>query len=74
LGYPPHPRDLLFQDSYVYIIWSENPLVDDSISSEQYMKMGHVTTEFFFQPAQISFEEDSLEQQGTTRRLEVIAP
>ena len=69
-----HPRELLFQESYVCIVWSKNRLVGDTISLEQYMKMGHVTTSFFFKPAHISFEEDSLERQGYIRRLEVIAP
>jgi DNA-binding transcriptional LysR family regulator len=41
-----HPRDALFEDSYSCVVWAENSLVGQTLSREQFMALGHVSTLF----------------------------
>jgi len=70
-----HPREMLFEESYVCVVWAGNPLIGNRISLKQYLKMGHVVEKFFLvKPERDSFEGDFLRQHGYIRRLEVVAP
>jgi LysR family transcriptional regulator, nod-box dependent transcriptional activator len=37
-----HPSEVLFEDEYVCVCWSENPLIGADISLEQCLQLGHV--------------------------------
>src|ERR1019366_9399882 len=37
-----HPYEPLFTDDFVCVVWSENRLVGDSLTMEQYLSLGHV--------------------------------
>ena len=63
---------MLFEESYTCIVWAGNELVGDTISLEQYMKLGHVSSRFGI--AQTSFEEHFLKENGYDRRIEVSTP
>ncbi len=67
-----HPSELLFEDSYTCVAWSENELVGDSLSLAQYLALGHVAVRFGQQriPA---FDEWFFDHFGYHRRIEVIA-
>ena len=67
-----HPREDVFTDDYVCVVWTENPLVGDHLSREQYMALGHVVLQFGRGriPAQ---DELFLTNLGVTRRIEVLA-
>jgi LysR family transcriptional regulator, nod-box dependent transcriptional activator len=67
-----HPRDRLYEDDYVCIVCSDNPDVGDTLSLEQYLKMGHVVLQFSRGRAP-AIDEWFLSQMGHVRRIEVIA-
>lgn len=41
-----HPSAPLFSDSYVCVVWDENPRVGAEISTEQYLELGHISVQF----------------------------
>lgn len=65
-----HPRERLFEDSHVCMVWSENPLVEATLPFEQYMGMGHVAVHFGDESS-LSFEEWFLPRYGKQRRIEM---
>lgn len=67
------PKEMLFEDQHVCVVWQENSLVGETISFEQYLQMGHVIMAFD-DARNPSFDEWFLKNFGYTRRLEVIAP
>jgi LysR family nod box-dependent transcriptional activator len=67
-----HPAEVLFEDDYVCVCWSENPLVGDQISAEQCLQLGHVVTRIgTLRPPTI--DAWFFERFGNARRVEVIA-
>lgn len=66
-----HPSAVLFKDSYSCVVWSDNTLLGDSISLEQFMELGHVSTLFGSQRQAPSFEEWFLKSTGLVRKVEV---
>jgi DNA-binding transcriptional LysR family regulator len=67
-----HPSETLLEDDYVCAVWSENPLIGQSISLEQYLKMGHVGI-CFGENRSKSWDEVFLRRNGYMRRVEVFA-
>lgn len=65
-----HPRQRLFEDDYCCVVWSENTLVGDAMTPEQYLELGHVVARFG-STRQATFEEWFLQRYGHVRRLEV---
>jgi LysR family transcriptional regulator, nod-box dependent transcriptional activator len=68
-----HPSELLFDDGYIIVGDANNEMVRQGISSEQYFKMGHVTTRFGRSRVP-AFEDWFLRKQKQTRQVEVVAP
>jgi LysR family nod box-dependent transcriptional activator len=67
-----HPAEVLFEDEYVCVCWTDNPLVGDHISSEQCLQLGHVVTRIgTMRPPTI--DAWFFERFGHARRVEVIA-
>lgn len=66
-----HPSELLFQDGYACVVWADNPIVGDSLSTQQYIELGHVVPQFGRRTPAI--DEFFLNQLGLTRRIEVVA-
>ncbi|HLZ97694.1 MAG TPA: LysR family transcriptional regulator [Steroidobacteraceae bacterium] len=66
-----HPSELLFQDDYACVVWADNPLVGDSISTQQYLELGHVVLQFGRRSPAI--DEFFLNHLGVNRRIEVVA-
>ncbi|MBY0558202.1 MAG: LysR family transcriptional regulator [Burkholderiaceae bacterium] len=63
------PTAFLFEETYTCIVWTGNQLVGDSLSLEQYMQLGHVSSRFG--TSATSFEESFLKDSGYDRRIEV---
>ena len=67
-----HPAEVLFEDDYVCVCWRDNPLIGDSISTEQCLKMGHVVARIgTLRPPTI--DAWFFERFGPARRVEVTA-
>jgi DNA-binding transcriptional LysR family regulator len=64
-----HPTELLFEESYTCVVWSGNTLVGDTLSLDQYMALGHISSRF---GGSNSFEEWFLKNSGYQRRIEVM--
>ncbi len=68
-----HPSEVLFEDSYVCVVWSGNQAIKKSISLEQYLSSGHVVARFG-RTQNRTFEEIHLNRAGYVRRVEVVLP
>jgi LysR family nod box-dependent transcriptional activator len=64
-----HPNEVLYEDTYCCAVWASNTLVGDTLSLEQYMDLGHVSTNFG--KSIPSFEEWFLKSTGLSRRVEI---
>jgi LysR family nod box-dependent transcriptional activator len=67
-----HPREDLYTDGYACVVWTENPLVGDSLTPEQYLGLGHVVLQFGRGRIPVQ-DEWFLTKLGVTRRIEVLA-
>jgi len=67
-----HPSEDLYTDGYACVVWSENPLVGDSLTAEQYVSLGHVVLQFGRGRIPVQ-DELSLTKLGVTQRIEVLA-
>ncbi len=68
-----HPKEALFDDDFTCVLWAENALVGHSISTEQYLELGHAMVAFD-KNLSPSIEQLYLQQAGYNRRVEIIAP
>lgn len=66
-----HPSQLLFEEDHVCVVCKNNTQVDDSLTLEQYMQLGHVSVGFG-RTRHLSIEDWFMNQYGFNRRLEVI--
>jgi LysR family nod box-dependent transcriptional activator len=67
-----HPSQRLFDDDYACVVWSNNSLVGNQISPEEYLKLGHVSLQFGRLQTPV-VDEFVHRQIGDARRIEVIA-
>lgn len=68
--YEGYPSEVLFEEGYYCAVWSSNSEVRDTLTLDQYMEMGHVSTNFGNRELP-SFEEWFLKSLGMQRRVEV---
>jgi DNA-binding transcriptional LysR family regulator len=68
-----HPSQILFEDDYVVVGWSQNPAMAGELTKEQYFKLGHVTARFGLARTPV-FEDWFVRRQAQQRRVEVVAP
>ena len=74
---PEHPRSALFEDTYSCVVWSENTVVHEPLSLEQYLAMSHVVVHVGHdQPSILEkwLNEQSTHTNASQRRVDVIAP
>jgi len=69
---PHHPCENLFQEDFVCLVWSQNPLVKDTLSLKQYLAMGHVGSKVGEQQTP-TLDAFVFERFGYRRRIEVYA-
>jgi LysR family nod box-dependent transcriptional activator len=67
-----HPAEVLFEDEYVCVFWTENPLIGAELTAEQCLSLGHVVARIgTLRPPTI--DAWFFERFGHSRRVEVIA-
>jgi DNA-binding transcriptional LysR family regulator len=66
-----HPRHALFTDTFSCIVWKGNTLVRRTLSREQYLRFGHVITEWGGGRL-AGLDETELHRLGCDRRREVV--
>jgi LysR family transcriptional regulator, nod-box dependent transcriptional activator len=65
--------EVLFEEHYVCVAWSGNPLVGDRITRAQYLQLGHVVARPGAHPVrQPAMDELFLQRQGHQRRVETV--
>ncbi|MBB3222644.1 LysR family transcriptional regulator [Pseudoduganella umbonata] len=64
-----HPIQVLFEETYTCVAWTGNTLIENELTLEDYMALGHVSSRFG--AATMSFEEWFLKVSGYDRRIEV---
>ena len=69
---PRHPSERLFDDRFTCLVWSGNTQVQDRISLESYLNLGHVVVRFGRQRQLPSLDEWFLDRSDHQRRIEVI--
>jgi LysR family transcriptional regulator, nod-box dependent transcriptional activator len=67
-----HPHEDLYTDEYACVVWSENPLVGNKLTKEQYAELGHVVLQFGRGRIPVQ-DEWFLTRLGVARRIEVLA-
>lgn len=73
LGSADHPMDTLFTDTFSCVVWTDNRLVGDRITREQYLTLGHVISEW--DGGRLgSLDEMEVERSGLRRPREITAP
>jgi len=68
---PSQSSQVLFDDSYVVVVWNDNP-VGDSITLERYLELGHVAYQAEKSRTPV-YERWFAEKYGYSRRIEVSA-
>lgn len=66
-----HPSEQLFDDGFCCIAWQHNELVGETVSQDQFMKMGHVITRFGHNRTP-AVDEWFFQRFGNLRRIEMI--
>ena len=66
-----HPSSLLFEDGFRCIAWNDNALVDDAMTLELFMQLGHVVTRFGHNRTP-AIDEWFLRRFGDMRRIEMV--
>ena len=65
--------EVLFEEHYVCVAWSDNPLVGERITRAQYLQLGHVVARPGAHPQrQPAVDELFFQREGLERRLEAI--
>ncbi|KKB61863.1 nodulation protein NfeD [Robbsia andropogonis] len=67
---PAHPSQTLFEETFSCIVWSGNALVGETLTLDQYKKMGHVAATFG-DSRSVSFESLMMANLGLSRSIEV---
>ena len=68
-----HPTELLYEDTHTCIAWTKNPHVGQSISLDQYLRLGHVIVRVG-NARGVNHDERVLRRLNHKRRVEVLTP
>ncbi|MDR3463079.1 MAG: LysR family transcriptional regulator [Beijerinckiaceae bacterium] len=68
---PAHPCERLFRDGYACIVWAGNRTVEDTLSREQLLSLGHVTA---YSERRTFVEEWLYSQHGKSLKVAAVAP
>ena len=69
--HPDHPRDLLFEERFVVVGWSGNPVMQQPLTVEAFFNSGHVAVQIGHRD---TFIEHALQEHVQKRRIEITAP
>jgi DNA-binding transcriptional LysR family regulator len=65
-----HPKEPLFEDTHICVVWRENPLVGNTVSRKRFLELGHIAVHFGHAPA--VFEGWFAAHYGEMRKIEVV--
>jgi DNA-binding transcriptional LysR family regulator len=68
---PAHPTEVLFEDTWTCIAWTENTSLGEFSSVDEYLNLGHVVTQI---GEHIMYDEHVLRGFNYRRRVEVTVP
>jgi DNA-binding transcriptional LysR family regulator len=66
-----HPTEVLFEDTWTCIAWTENRSIGESLPLDDYLALGHVVVQI---GDKIMYDEDTLRRFKYRRRVEVSVP
>lgn len=66
-----HPAEIVFEDSYTCVAWSENELVGPTLTLDEYLRLGHVVVRFGQQRVP-AHDEWFFNRFGHARRIEIV--
>ena len=66
-----HPKRLLFEEKYVALGWSGNPLFSKPLTREDFFNSPHITVDIAGNSA--NFSENHIRNQNERRRIEIVA-
>ncbi|MES2535670.1 MAG: LysR family transcriptional regulator [Pseudomonadota bacterium] len=70
---PDYPAEELFSDTWVCVMWDQNPHVGESISFAQYTGLGHVIVDYS-DVRTVTFDEWFMKTYKHTRKVEATTP
>jgi DNA-binding transcriptional LysR family regulator len=68
-----HPSEILFEESYVCVVWNENTIIGDTISFDEYVAASHIAVQYGDDHVP-AFEGWFLKRFGVVRKIQVITP
>jgi LysR family nod box-dependent transcriptional activator len=66
-----HPSEILFEESYVCVIWDQNSLIGDTISFDEYIAASHIAVQYGDDHVP-AFEGWFLKRFGVVRKIQVV--
>lgn len=70
---PLHPSERLFDDRFVTVVWSGNPIARTGITKDTYLSGGHIVARFNKVPGWAR-DEILISRAGYQRRIEMVTP
>jgi DNA-binding transcriptional LysR family regulator len=71
---PDHPSEVIYDETYVCVVWSENKNVGDSLTFEQYAQASHVGVEIGPDHLPTFVEGWLMQKFGLARKIDVTTP
>jgi len=68
------PTEVLFEDTYTCVVWTENRAIGTALTLEQYMTLGHVAVNVAGNEPPMNYDEQFLRRSNFKRRIEVSVP
>lgn len=68
-----HPAEHLFDDDFSCVVWTGNSKVENKMTVEEYLSLGHIGVEWG-SGRLLTIDDVLMEKYGYTRRKEIVAP
>ena len=68
------PAEVLFEDTFTCVVWSDNKAVGKTITLEQYLDLGHVVVNVAGNEPPMNYDEQFLRRSNLRRRIEISVP
>jgi LysR family nod box-dependent transcriptional activator len=71
---PLQPTEVLFEDTFVCVVWAGNKAIGKTMTIEQYLDLGHVVVNVAGNEPPLNYDEHFLRQSNYRRRVEISVP
>jgi LysR family transcriptional regulator, nod-box dependent transcriptional activator len=71
---PLQPTEVLFEDTFVCVVWAGNKAIGKTMTIEQYLDLGHVVVNVAGNEPPLNYDEQFLRQSNYRRRVEISVP